>query len=174
MQDPGAHPVKLGGYTSQVYLATPSSAEGDSWCSAEAVPDSKVHGAHLGPVGLRWAPCWPQEPCYQGVQGSNLGGWGPRNPAGGKHQQTAKQGCGWSQAWGLGRWWLTLLIPLSSLPTSLLHGFNQTWSLGHVNNVWSSSQSSQSHGKATSVGPIRSGRWSSTQTYSSDGVLFLI
>ena len=25
------------------------------------------HGAHLGPVGPRWAPCWPYEPCYQGI-----------------------------------------------------------------------------------------------------------
>ena len=24
------------------------------------------HGAHLGPVSPRWAPCWPHEPCYQG------------------------------------------------------------------------------------------------------------
>ena len=24
------------------------------------------HGAHLGPVGPRWAPCWPYEPCYRG------------------------------------------------------------------------------------------------------------
>ena len=24
------------------------------------------HGAHLGPVEPRWAPCWPHEPCYQG------------------------------------------------------------------------------------------------------------
>ena len=24
------------------------------------------HGAHLGPVDPRWAPCWPHEPCYQG------------------------------------------------------------------------------------------------------------
>ena len=24
------------------------------------------HGAHLGPVGPRWAPCWPHEPCYLG------------------------------------------------------------------------------------------------------------
>ena len=23
------------------------------------------HGAHLGSVGPRWAPCWPHEPCYQ-------------------------------------------------------------------------------------------------------------
>ena len=22
------------------------------------------HGAHLGPTGPRWAPCWPREPCY--------------------------------------------------------------------------------------------------------------
>ena len=33
-------------------------------------PDCKVHGGqhggHLGPVGPRWAPCWPHEPCYQG------------------------------------------------------------------------------------------------------------
>ena len=28
-------------------------------------PDSKVHGAHLGPVGPRWALCWPHEPCYR-------------------------------------------------------------------------------------------------------------
>ena len=28
-------------------------------------PDCNVHGAHLGPVGPRWAPCWPHEPCYQ-------------------------------------------------------------------------------------------------------------
>ena len=25
------------------------------------------HGAHLGPVGPRWAQCWPHEPCYQGI-----------------------------------------------------------------------------------------------------------
>ena len=28
------------------------------------------HGAHLGPVGPRWAPCWPHEPCYQGLLAS--------------------------------------------------------------------------------------------------------
>ena len=31
-------------------------------------PHSRVHwgqhGAHLGPTGLRWAPCWPHELCY--------------------------------------------------------------------------------------------------------------
>ena len=39
------------------------------------VPDTKTtqkqgsygqHGAHLGPVVPRWAPCWRHEPCYQG------------------------------------------------------------------------------------------------------------
>ena len=35
------------------------------------VPISKVHGAHLGLVGPRWAPCWPHEPCYQGCSGIN-------------------------------------------------------------------------------------------------------
>ena len=30
-------------------------------------PDCKVHGANMGPVGPRWAPCWPHEPCYQGT-----------------------------------------------------------------------------------------------------------
>ena len=29
--------------------------------------DSKVHGAHLGPTGPRWAPCWPHELCYLGT-----------------------------------------------------------------------------------------------------------
>ena len=30
------------------------------------------HGAHLGPVGPRWAPCWPLEPCYQGLYSLQL------------------------------------------------------------------------------------------------------
>ena len=25
------------------------------------------HGAHLGPTGPRWAPCWPHEHCYRGI-----------------------------------------------------------------------------------------------------------
>ena len=24
------------------------------------------HGAHLGPKGPRWTPCWPHELCYLG------------------------------------------------------------------------------------------------------------
>ena len=28
--------------------------------------DGKVHGAHLGPTGHRWTPCWPHELCYLG------------------------------------------------------------------------------------------------------------
>ena len=27
------------------------------------------HGAHTGPTGPRWAPCWPHEPCYLGCYG---------------------------------------------------------------------------------------------------------
>ena len=37
----------------------------------EKYPDSKVyggqHGAHLGPTGPRWVPCWPHESCYLGT-----------------------------------------------------------------------------------------------------------
>ena len=29
------------------------------------------HWAHLGPVGPKWAPCWPHEPCYQGCHYMN-------------------------------------------------------------------------------------------------------
>ena len=29
-------------------------------------PESKVHGANMGPRGPRWAPCWPHELCYLG------------------------------------------------------------------------------------------------------------
>ena len=28
--------------------------------------------AHLSLVGPRWAPCWPQEPCYQGSDGPTI------------------------------------------------------------------------------------------------------
>ena len=30
-------------------------------------PDSKVHGANMGPTGPRWVPCWPRELCYLGI-----------------------------------------------------------------------------------------------------------
>ena len=33
------------------------------------IPDSKVHGAHLGPTGPRWAPWWRYELCYLGFYG---------------------------------------------------------------------------------------------------------
>ena len=32
-------------------------------------PDSKIHGANMGPtwvLSARWAPFWPHKPCYQG------------------------------------------------------------------------------------------------------------
>ena len=30
--------------------------------------------AHLGPVGPRWAPCWPHDPCYRGSHCCRSGG----------------------------------------------------------------------------------------------------
>ena len=41
------------------------------WSKRSIHPDSNFsswgqHGAHLGPVGPRWTPCWPHEPCNQG------------------------------------------------------------------------------------------------------------
>ena len=36
----------------------------------EKIPDSKVHGANMGPTWVLsapwWTPWWPHEPCYQG------------------------------------------------------------------------------------------------------------
>ena len=32
------------------------------------------HGAQLGPVDPRWAPCWPHEHCYQGYFPQQTGG----------------------------------------------------------------------------------------------------
>ena len=46
------------------------------WLQIAPVPVPEVHTqkakfmgptwAHLGPVGPRWAPCWPHETCYEG------------------------------------------------------------------------------------------------------------
>ena len=48
-----------------------------SWCQ---------NGAHLGPTGPRWAPCWPHKPCYlpdSMVHGANMGPiWGRQDPGG--------------------------------------------------------------------------------------------
>ena len=32
----------------------------------QEVPVSKVHVSYLSPLGPRWAPCWPNDSCYQG------------------------------------------------------------------------------------------------------------
>ena len=45
----------LGDYTFEIVAASP---KGQS--------SYGQHGAHLGPVGPRWAPLWPHETCYQG------------------------------------------------------------------------------------------------------------
>ena len=55
----------------------PMSGSGLTWNS----PDSKVHGAHMGPTGAdrtQVGPCWPHEPCY-------LGGY-PDNSHNNNHQ----------------------------------------------------------------------------------------
>ena len=38
------------------------------------VPDSKDHEADMGPTWVLSAPCWPHEPCYQGLNHSSLEG----------------------------------------------------------------------------------------------------
>ena len=42
--------------------------------STQVFPEKRVHGAkqsaHLGPVGLRWAPCWPHESCCTKIHAS--------------------------------------------------------------------------------------------------------
>ena len=38
----------------------------DSWMLTQIARFMGQHGAHLGPVGPRWAPWWPHEPSYQG------------------------------------------------------------------------------------------------------------
>ena len=47
-----------------IFLQMPS-------CHSATYPDNKVHGANMGPirgpVAPSWAPCWPHEPCYQGI-----------------------------------------------------------------------------------------------------------
>ena len=34
-------------------------------------PVNKAYRANMGPVGRRWDPCWPHEPCYQGRSVAN-------------------------------------------------------------------------------------------------------
>ena len=42
-----------------------------NWETALITRFMAQHGAHLGPTGPRWAPCWPHAPCYL----SNLENW---------------------------------------------------------------------------------------------------
>ena len=30
------------------------------------------HGAHLGPIDPRWAPCWPHEPCHKAYRWNHV------------------------------------------------------------------------------------------------------
>ena len=49
------------------------------WChghhETHSSPDScrwGQHGAHLGPTGPRWVPCWTHELCYLGLYGLSV------------------------------------------------------------------------------------------------------
>ena len=37
-----------------------------SYMSSPTTRSWGQHGAHMGPTGPMWAPCWPHEPCYLG------------------------------------------------------------------------------------------------------------
>ena len=40
----------------------------DGWTQMyKLYPDSKVHGANMGPIWGRQDPCWPHELCYLGT-----------------------------------------------------------------------------------------------------------
>ena len=54
----------------------------DSWCQ---------HGAHLSPIGPRWAPCWPHDPCYQGTSPGDCPAWSKK----GNHPTVAQQDKEW-------------------------------------------------------------------------------
>ena len=49
------------------------------------------HAAHLGPLGPRWAPCWPHEPYYQGTC---IGGQ-PKKPKKIRHHWTLNSLSSW-------------------------------------------------------------------------------
>ena len=46
-------------YTPLFYLDVITYPCSTPYAGLAHIPDSKVHGAHLGPVGPRWAQCWP-------------------------------------------------------------------------------------------------------------------
>ena len=59
--------IPQGCFSGTVTISWPSASEG---ILKNKLPRSQgswgQHGAHLGPIGPRWAPCCPHEPCYQG------------------------------------------------------------------------------------------------------------
>ena len=59
-------------------------------------PDSKVHGAHLGLTGTRWAPCWPHELCYLGHSPDAI--WSMR------YNITMENGGLWTNCFNLTSW----------------------------------------------------------------------
>ena len=78
---------------STVTVQTKSSSDAKIWNPREQSTWGQ-HGAHLGPFGPRWAPCWPHEPCYQGSSAAcwerNIPGWYDK----------------YQSCWCLDSWWL--------------------------------------------------------------------
>ena len=58
----GGHFIGLRGDLLPIYDIDASKPDIRRGC--KQYPNNKVHGAHQGPTGPRWAPCWPHEPCY--------------------------------------------------------------------------------------------------------------
>ena len=51
-----------------IVYVLPQSPQNYSNISSQTTKFMGPTWAHLGPVGPWWAPCWPHEPCYQGLQ----------------------------------------------------------------------------------------------------------
>ena len=54
------------------FITSPNNGFSSIWHQPSHVPDSKVHGASMGPTWVLSAPCWPHEPCYQGMHKSTV------------------------------------------------------------------------------------------------------
>ena len=75
------------------------------------------HGAHLGPVSPRWAPCCPHEPCYRGsysckeavlVKKSPTHPWNLLTPV---NTECALTHCGLVMPYGSGHEGVAVLLP---------------------------------------------------------------
>ena len=62
--------IDVSGVVTHLALTTTTVLSIDEWIHPHKKESTLIarfmgqHGAHLGPTGPRWAPCWPHEPCY--------------------------------------------------------------------------------------------------------------